>query len=74
MRTHITKSIFFIFLMLTLLAGIGGCSKDTAATASSSTAQQNPQGGVYYSLFVRSFADSDGDGSSNLPFTILSRL
>ena len=62
MRTHITKSIFFIFLMLALLAGIGGCSKDTAATASSSTAQQNPQGGVYYSLFVRSFADSDGDG------------
>jgi glycosidase len=62
MRTHITKSIFFIFLMLALLTGIGGCSKDTAATASSSTAQQNPQGGVYYSLFVRSFADSDGDG------------
>ena len=61
-RTHITKSIFLIFLMLAFMAGITGCSKDTAAAGPSSSALSNPQSGVYYSLFVRSFADSDGDG------------
>ncbi len=62
MRTHIAKSIFLIFLMLALMAGIAGCSKDTAATGPSSSTLSDPQSGVYYSLFVRSFADSDGDG------------
>ena len=61
MNTHIKKS-FSIFLILAFLAGITGCSKDTAATNSSSSALCDPQSGVYYSLFVRSFADSDGDG------------
>lgn len=62
-KTHITKS-FFIFLMLAFMAGITSCSKKdtTAATSSNSALDSNPQSGVYYSLFVRSFADSDGDG------------
>ena len=62
MKTHISKSIL-IFLLLAFMAGITGCSKNKAAAGSSSpSALLNPQSGVYYSLFVRSFADSDGDG------------
>lgn len=49
-------------LVLAFLACITGCSKNTAAAGSPLTALSDPQSGVYYSLFVRSFADSDGDG------------
>jgi len=60
-RTHITKS-FLILLILAFLASVTACSKKTAAVSSSNSALSDPQSGVYYSLFVRSFADSDGDG------------
>ena len=33
----------------------------------------DPKSGVYYSLFVRSFADSDGDGIGDIP-GIISKL
>lgn len=52
--------------MLAFLAGISGCKKDTSNKAAASSVKSSvltgPQGGVYYSLFVRSFADSDGNG------------
>ena len=60
-QAAISKS-FLIFLMLAFLAGISACSKKDTTAGASSSALSDPQSGVYYSLFVRSFADSDGDG------------
>lgn len=68
-HTGISKSIF-IFLMLAFLAGISGCKKTTSNKTAAASSVKNsvltkPQDGVYYSLFVRSFADSDGNGTGD---------
>ncbi len=55
------KKILLILSVIFYLAGITSCAKNSSAT--SKTARElNPRQGVYYSLFVRSFADSDKDG------------
>ena len=61
-KSKLISKSFLALVMLALLAGITGCSKSSNTSAAASFAGNDPQSGVYYSLFVRSFADSDGDG------------
>lgn len=50
-------------MVLTLIGITIGCSKKSYSVRSpKSVVQLNPLDGIYYSLFVRSFADSNGDG------------
>ncbi len=69
-KTKLISKSFLIILMLAFMAGITSCGRNNkgSAAASSSlngTTLTDPQSGVYYSLFVRSFADSDGDGKGD---------
>ena len=65
-KTKLISKSFLVMLMLAFMAGITGCSKTGKGTAASTSyngaVSADPQNGVYYSLFVRSFADSDGNG------------
>ena len=69
-KTKLFSKSFLIILMIAFMAGITSCgrnNKGSAAAASTlnGTTLTDPQSGVYYSLFVRSFADSDGDGKGD---------
>ena len=50
-----------ISLFLVLISALSACSR-TAPPASQERLAQGAGQGVYYEIFVRSFADSDGDG------------
>jgi len=52
------SSIFFITFILFLVMTFFSCSKNSKELC----VAKGPGQGVYYSLFVRSFADSNGDG------------
>ncbi len=59
---HGTKKSFFVLLIvLSILILIPSCKKN-GPQSSGAAKEIHPRTGVYYSLFVRSFADSDGDG------------
>ncbi|MEL3905449.1 MAG: alpha-amylase family glycosyl hydrolase [Treponema sp.] len=56
-----TVLVFFLVLLCT-----GGCRKNTDAALTLERTAAGAREGVYYSLFVRSFADSNGDGVGDL--------
>ncbi|MBQ2529747.1 MAG: alpha-amylase, partial [Treponema sp.] len=59
---HGVKKFFSVSLMaLSILIFVPSCRKN-GAQSSGAAKEIHPRTGVYYSLFVRSFADSDGDG------------
>lgn len=60
------KKIYLIITAILLIFMIASCAKDEEVSQMELLSQQNPQNDVYYEIFVRSFADSDGDGVGDL--------
>ncbi len=52
----------FVFILTAVLTFLSSSCSIFGNKAMTNKKEQNPCRGVYYSLFVRSFADSDGDG------------
>lgn len=59
------RRIGLLWLAAALFVCIGSCRKHSGGAALARVAE-GAREGVYYSLFVRSFADSDGDGIGDL--------
>nr|WP_314994011.1 alpha-amylase family glycosyl hydrolase [uncultured Treponema sp.] len=59
------RRIGFLWVVCGLFVCIGGCRKRSGGLELARVAK-GAREGVYYSLFVRSFADSDGDGIGDL--------
>jgi glycosidase len=60
------KKIYLFSILSMIVFVLVGCQKDTEDNQFELLSQENPQNDVYYEIFVRSFADSDGDGIGDL--------
>ena len=59
------KKIVFVFILLTFLIGVSACQDQTFPT-SDELLIDYPNIDNYYQIFIRSFADSNGDGIGDL--------
>ncbi len=60
------KKLLRGFTLIICFIIFSACSKNSISDVNLKREVKNPKEGVYYSLFVRSFADSDGDGIGDL--------
>jgi len=60
------KRIFSIIVVILLMIGLYACKEEDPIIEPIDLSQIYPQNDVYYEIFVRSFADSDGNGIGDL--------
>ncbi|MCF7930349.1 MAG: hypothetical protein K9L02_02440 [Acholeplasmataceae bacterium] len=60
------KKVFSIFVVILLVIGLYACKEEDPIIEPIDLSQIYPQNDVYYEIFVRSFADSDGNGIGDL--------
>lgn len=60
------KKIFSIIVVILLMIGLYACKEEDPIIEPIDLSQIYPQNDVYYEIFVRSFADSDGNGIGDL--------